>query len=66
MLGEPALRGDLNQDGKVNAADVKLLTGWLHGKLVTLLGDADLDGDAVVDVFDLGLLKRVVQDAKIS
>ena len=58
-MAEGTLRGDLNLDGAVNAADVRLLQDWIHGKKVTVKGDADLDGDGRWDVFDLANLKQI-------
>ncbi len=56
-----AVPGDLDLDGKADAADLRLLQSWLHGKSVTIPGDADLNADGVWDVYDLALLKRLVR-----
>ena len=62
VIEAPAARkGDLNLDGKTDAADAKLLTDWLHGRRVTVKGDADQNADGVWDVYDLALLKRALQ-----
>ena len=69
---EPAepeiLLGDVNADKSVTAADVVALQQYLLGKLIlTDTSMADMDGDGVVDVFDLGLLKRmVIQGGKLG
>lgn len=60
---EERLPGDVYQDNSVNLADVILLQKYLLGieKMNTVQGiAADLDGNGVVDVFDLVLLKRIV------
>lgn len=57
------LKGDVNQDGKLDVTDVVLLQKWLHGisdKKLTNSGAGDMTGDGVLDVFDLSLLKREV------
>ena len=60
---ETAVRGDLNGDGIVNAADIRLLYRFLSG--ITRLDEkqknaADLNGDGAVDKADLELAKRLV------
>lgn len=54
-------KGDVNEDGKVNAVDAvqmqKFLFGVASGSLKT---ESDLNGDGVVDAFDLALLKRML------
>ncbi len=60
--GAPApVIGDVDADGTCAVLDVVMLTKWLHevGDL-TDAAAADLNGDGVVDVFDLGLMKRLV------
>ena len=54
------LPGDANEDGSLNADDVRTVQSWVHGQKVTHIADknADLDGDGVLDVFDLALVKR--------
>ena len=57
------LKGDVNQDGKLDVTDIVLLQKWLHGisdKKLTNSGAGDMTGDGVLDVFDLSLLKRAV------
>jgi hypothetical protein len=61
VLPKDTIRGDLDLDGKADAADVRLLTDWLHGKKVSIPGDADLNADGVWDVYDLALLKKNLQ-----
>ena len=63
-IAEASLVGDLDQDGDVDAKDVRLLQDWILGKKVTIKGDADIDGDGVTDVFDLGQLKQIVKNNK--
>ncbi|MDZ4830677.1 MAG: dockerin type I repeat-containing protein, partial [Phycisphaerae bacterium] len=50
-LSRPALLGDLNGDGKVDAADLGILLGSWGGP-----GAGDLNNDGIVDAQDLGLL----------
>lgn len=55
--------GDVNSDGKCSVLDVVLFQKWLLAVPGTTLPDgaaADLNGDKVLDVFDLVLLKRMV------
>ena len=57
----PALKGDVNQDGKFDVADVVLLQRWLLAVPDTHLADwkaADLCEDDRLDVFDLCMMKR--------
>ncbi len=52
--------GDLNLDGRLDAADVSALHGFLSDNLVEIPAGAeaaDLDGDQVVTVVDLMLLQ---------
>ena len=60
--------GDVNADKSITAADVVALQQYLLGRLtLTDTSMADMDGDGVVDVFDLGLLKRmVIQGGKLG
>ena len=56
------LRGDADLDGAVGVSDIVLLQRWLLE--VPAEGDyrlenCDLDGNGRLDVFDLGLLKRL-------
>ena len=53
--------GDVNDDGSVNIMDVIALQKYLLGLKTSINGaNADMNGDKVIDVFDLGLLKRLV------
>ena len=60
----PPTVGDINKDGKVDAEDVKILKEYLHGFTPHTpdlnWNAADLDGDGVLNVFDLAALKRIV------
>lgn len=57
------VRGDLNGDGAVTAADAVLLTKHLVGTAPLSNGRADLSGDAVINAVDLTLLKRILLTA---
>ena len=55
--------GDVNDDGEVTVTDVIVMQGWLLGHdNVTMYApqNADIDGDGTADVFDLGLMKRIL------
>lgn len=55
-----AVLGDLDGDGTVGKSDVKALAEFLVCKSDTLAGDADMNADGVVNVFDMMLLRRSV------
>ena len=58
-----AVKGDVNQDGKLNVTDVVLLQKWLLAVPNTKLKNwevADLCQDGKLDVFDLCLMKRLL------
>lgn len=53
--------GDVNGDGRVTAADAKRLRRFLSGQSVTIEnGNADLNADGTVNIFDLLLLQKLV------
>ena len=54
--------GDVNGDGVVNAADVKIVRRALHSKHYTLQGD--VNGDGKVNRHDLALAKKAVARAR--
>ena len=62
--GEPLIhdiaKGDYNADGKVDTADVVVLQKYLLGGKVTIFADADVVEDGVTDIYDLGMLKRML------
>lgn len=56
-----SIRGDVNADGEFNVADVVLLQKWLLAIPDTTIADwkaADLCTDAILDIFDLCLMKQ--------
>lgn len=55
-----SIAGDLNNDGKVNTADIVILQKFLVKKSNEITGLADLNGDKIVNVYDLIILKRKV------
>ena len=62
-VSQSAIPGDVNDDGEVTVIDVIVMQGWLLGHdNVTMYApqNADIDGDGVADVFDLGLMKRIL------
>lgn len=51
--GQPVIRGDLDLDGKVTFADLKMLDGWLSGDAAgPCAAPADVNGDGVIDNID--------------
>ncbi|MGN0620748.1 MAG: dockerin type I repeat-containing protein [Porcipelethomonas sp.] len=50
--------GDLNNDGKVNVADIVLLQKYITKKSDDISKSADLNNDGKVNVFDVVILKR--------
>lgn len=59
----PMLMGDVNCDGEIAVTDIVYLQKYLLGMEtlnVQAYENADLHADGVVDVFDLGMLKRMV------
>lgn len=52
FIGNPCILGDVNQDGKINGADI----AWLLAFWGTNFARADLNNDGIVDGGDLGLL----------
>ncbi|MBQ8297322.1 MAG: DUF4832 domain-containing protein [Ruminococcus sp.] len=55
------LRGDVNSDGLVNAADLAALSGWLLRREVSIdTAAADLDSDGIVDSIDKILLRKLL------
>ena len=56
------LPGDANEDGQLSADDAAALQSWMHcqdPKHVSAL-NADLNGDGILDVFDMALLRRAL------
>ena len=57
--------GDVNEDGAMDIMDVIALQKWLLGLESKAGGKAsDLNNDDVVDIYDLGLLMRMIVNAK--
>ncbi len=58
------LRGDVNTDGKVDLADVDLLTKFLNKEITEGIDDilADVNGDGSINSFDSSALKKIVSD----
>lgn len=59
-FSEP-VKGDVNADGKLNAADAVMLQKWLTGVPDATLSNwkaADLYEDGVLNAFDLCMMKR--------
>ena len=62
-----AVKGDSNGDGDVNTADIVCMSSFLLGKKTgsVSIENSDLNGDKIIDVFDLCALRRMVI-AKLS
>lgn len=55
------LKGDINDDGKVNTADLVMLQKWILGSgELTNWKNADLCEDGVIDAFDMAALRRLL------
>jgi len=55
------LLGDISNDDEISVTDAVALAKYLHsGSTLSDSITADLNGDGEVDVFDLGLLKRLL------
>ncbi|MCR4644418.1 MAG: DUF4981 domain-containing protein [Oscillospiraceae bacterium] len=62
-LAEATLTGDINADGAVSILDLILLQKYIHNKTSLTsaqMAAADVDMNGVVDVFDMGLMKRLI------
>ncbi len=61
---EPVIQDDVNADGELSLLDVILLQKWLlcegNAALTICAENADYNGDGIVDVFDLALMKRAL------
>ena len=61
VTGETAILGDVTDDGVFSVADIIALQKWLlgTGKLAKW-ENADFNKDGIIDIFDLGLMKRAL------
>ena len=57
---EPGLRGDLDGDGSVTLADLRLLLQMLLGQVAPKLPEADLNGDGTLSLADVQELVRIL------
>ena len=62
-LPAASLKGDVNQDGKIDAKDAAALRDYLLIKTKTLAApaNADINGDGKLNAVDLALLKRLAK-----
>lgn len=63
LYGEEStlLKGDVNNDGKVDIADLVMLQKWVLGSgILTEWNAADIDGNGQIDSFDTALLRRLI------
>lgn len=59
-IAQGTIIGDVNADGEFSAADLVMLSKWLHGSGVITDGAAgDLNGDGILNIFDLCLMRRL-------
>lgn len=58
-----AIIGDANGDGAVKNDDISTLGSFIVGTADTITGDADMNSDGVVNVFDMISLRRTVIDS---
>jgi hypothetical protein len=65
FTGRPLPPGDLNQDGKVNANDLKLITDLFNKTSTQLTAQdlitADVDYSGTIDAFDLNLVLQTLE-----
>ncbi len=54
-----ALSGDVDQDGSVGASDIRRVQDAVLGRNTLSADNADFSSDGIVNVFDLGILKRM-------
>ncbi len=67
MAGEPAVKGDINLDGKCSVLDLVTLQKYLLAQTTLTeaqLTAADLSEDGAVNVFDLGQMKKLLFPGK--
>ncbi|MGN0604968.1 MAG: carbohydrate-binding protein [Oscillospiraceae bacterium] len=63
MAEKEAVKGDVNKDGVLNAADILMMKKFLMGSgTLTELSAGDLSADGTVNVFDLCLMKHMLID----
>ena len=61
------VKGDLNTDGKVTAADISLMVKLLSENAEKIYNEiADINGDGFVNTADLVLIKKMVIDAECT
>ena len=56
----PAIRGDVNGDGKVNVSDVSALINMILGVTAMDQARADVNGDGRVNVSDVAALINII------
>lgn len=63
---DPLVKGDCNYDGMLGVADVVALQNWLLGRdSLRKPENADIDGDGVLDVFDLMQLRKLLLESPL-
>jgi len=63
LISASGLAGDVNSDGSVSVLDIVALHRWNLGHKVSIAaGPADMDGNGVINGFDLARLKRYLMN----
>ena len=61
--------GDLNADGKINAADLVLMQKYILGTVEFTpeqFNKADMDGDVLVNAFDVVIIRKILLNSEAS
>jgi len=60
--------GDVNDDGKIDSNDIKMLQEYILGKITSLpkSENADLDGDSVLTASDIAILRQKCQGGNVT
>ncbi len=61
-----ALMGDANGDGLVGTQDIRDLGSFIVGSSDNVSADADMNGDGIINVFDMVALRRTVLQNPVS
>ncbi len=58
--------GDATLDGTLDVKDLIAAVKWIHGQKTKGVSTAamDMNGDGIVDIFDIAILKRILLSKK--